>query len=207
MLGRMSFLVAAPAKNYIKGLVAGLVLVLVLGACVPEAVHPLADIEDAKADPRLTGAWFAHIDGEDVHAHFVPQSDGWTAIVTVSYRKSGDSGEWIVFRMVPARIGNADYMSVQFVAQDGEPEKQKTYFPVRYRLSADGVLIVSRMSDETAMAAIEAGLPGSVKKGKWINTTVVTATTAQWAEFLKDSNPDRLFPVEIGGFRRPPPPR
>jgi len=195
----------AAVLNVLKGLVAG--LLLMLGACVPEAVHPLSDVEDAKPDPRLTGPWFAHIDGEDVHIHFVPQSDGWTAIVTVSYRKPGDSGEWMVFRMVPARIGDGDYMSAQFVAQNGEPEKQTTYFPLRYRLSADGSLRVWRMSDETAMAAIEGGLPGSVTKGKWTNTIMVTATTAQWAAFLKTADPDRLFPVEIGGFRRPPPPR
>ena len=203
MLGRMRSLVPAPAMTPIKGLVAG--LLLVLGACVPEAIHPLSDVADAKVDQRLAGPWFAHIDGEDVHAHFVPQSDGWTAIVTVSYRKSGDNGDWMVFRMVPARIGNGDYMSVQFVAQDGEPEPQKTYFPIHYRLSAEGVLGVWRMSDETAMAAIEGGLPGSVKKGRWTNTTVVTATTAQWAAFLKDADPEQLFPVKIGGFRHPPP--
>jgi hypothetical protein len=202
----MKPLTTPPVIERFRRLTAGLFLVLVLGACVPETVHPLSDVEEAKADQRLAGPWFAHIDGEDVHAQVIPQADGWTAIVTVYYRKSGESGNWMVFRMVPARVDGNDYMSVQFVAPEDEGEKQTTYDPLRYRLAPDGVVKVWRMSDARAMVAIEGGLPGSIKKLSWTNRILVTATTAQWAAFLRNSDPDQLFPAKIGSFRRLSPP-
>ncbi|MEE8516848.1 MAG: hypothetical protein V3T02_09450, partial [Alphaproteobacteria bacterium] len=71
-------------------------LVLALAACVPETVHPLADPAQAKVDSRLIGLWSARIDNEDVFLHFIPRSDGWTEIVTVSYRNNREAGDWSV---------------------------------------------------------------------------------------------------------------
>ncbi len=177
-------------------------LVLILAACVPESIHPLADPAQAKADSRLAGLWSIRVDNEDMFLHFIPRSDGWTEIVSVSHSKNNESGEWTVFRMFPTRIDGRDYMNVRFIAEAKEISTSKRFYLARYQLSQDGALTMWSMKRKPAIAAIKGGLRGSVKKGAFVDEVILKANTAELVEFLHRADVETLFGHKIGVFRR-----
>lgn len=177
-------------------------LVLILAACVPETVHPLSDPAQAKADSRLAGLWSIRIENEDMFLHFIPRSDGWTEIVSVSYRNNREAGDWTVFRMFPTRIDGRDYMNVRFIAEAEERSKSKRFYLARYQLAQDGALTLWSMGRKPAIAAIKAGLRGTVKKGSFVDEVIVKANTAALVEYLHRADVENLFGHKIGVFRR-----
>lgn len=193
---------AMAKTGHLVKFLAGWGLVLILAACVPETVHPLSDPAQAKVDSRLAGPWSARIDNEDVFLHFIPRSDGWTEIVSVSYRNNREAGDWLVFRMFPTRIDSRDYMNVRFIAEAEERSKSKRFYLARYRLGQDGALTLWSMGGKPAIAAIKGGLRGTVKKGSFVDEIIVKANTAELVEYLRRTDVENLFGRKIGVFRR-----
>ncbi len=182
---------------------AGLVLAILLAACVPESRHPLSNPGSAVVDQRLTGVWKTKIDDETVIAHFLEKSDGEMRIVAVAH-KDGGGGGWTTYSMFVSRLGDEWYMNVKFVGENGKPNEieDPPYHLVRYRISEDGKLTIWTMAKPAVIAAIESGLAGKVKKGKWFNETLITAPTDELAAFVRSSDPQRLFANPLGPFRR-----
>jgi hypothetical protein len=200
-LAKIGAKIAAKSGHLVKFLAAW-GLVLALAACVPETVHPLADPAQAKADSRLAGLWLTRIDNEEMFLHFIPRSDGWTEIVSVSYRNDHEGGEWTVFRMFPSRIDGRDYMNVRFIAEAEERSTSKRFYLARYQLDQDGALTLWSMKRKPAIAAIEGGLPGSVKKGRFVDEIIIKANTAELVEYLRQADVKALFGHKIAVFRR-----
>jgi len=112
-----------------------------------------------------------------------------------------------VFSMFPSRIGGESYLNVRLVLRNGEDagDDEKSYALVRYRISKDGVFTVWRMSEKKVIEDIEGGkLKGEVKKGRWVNEVKITASTDQLAQYVRNSDPKRLFGELIGSFRKTP---
>lgn len=187
-----------------KDMLARLSLVLFLGACVPESVHPLSDPERAKVDTRLTGLWSAIQDEEEVFLHFVPRRDGWTEVVAISYRDDRSAGDWMVFRMFPSKIDNKNYMNLLFIAEPDKWENSKRFLMARYSISPVDVLSVWVMKSKSAARAVEAGLPGRVKKGRYTDDVVITASPAEWQAFMRKVGNEELFSELFGSFKRMP---
>lgn len=175
---------------------------LVLSACVPEFVHPLSDPALATVDARLTGLWSAHIDDEDAFLHFIPRSDGWMEIVMVSYRNNREAGAWSVFRMFPSHLDGRDYMNVRFVAEAVEIATSKHFVLTRYHLSQDDALTIWSMTEQSAHAAIRAGLKGSVREGRFGNDILIEGKGPELAAFLHSRDVEKLFDNKAGPFRR-----
>ena len=145
---------------------AGFLLMLVLGACVPESRHPLSDPETSMIDQRLVGLWAGRIGDADAYVHFLPAGDNEMEIIAVSQAGDGRAS-WSVFSMFSSRIGDEWYMNVKGLLDDGEPWESGggNLYLCRYRISAEGELSVWILNAKAAMAAIEGGLAGSVEKG------------------------------------------
>ena len=173
-------------------------------ACGTVSVHPLSDPEKAVNDERLTGLWIAKIEKEIVFAHFLLKGESTTEIITVSTKGSG-KGDWPVFNMFPSRIGGESYMNVKLVVHNGKApdDREKNYGLVRYRISIDGVLTVWRLNEKAIIEDIEGGkVEGEVKRGRWVNKAKITASTNQLAQYVRNSDQERLFGELIGSFRK-----
>ncbi len=175
---------------------------LLLAACVPRSMHPLSDPELARVDTRLVGLWSARIEEDDVYLHFVPRADGWTEVVSVSYNTDRAGGDWLVFRMVATRIDGRDFMSLKFIAEANERAHSEFFHLARYRLSRDGELTIWTMPQEAAAKAIQAGLAGKIRKGRFGDDVLLTATTTDLASYLSRAGDGSLFSNRLAVFRR-----
>lgn len=180
------------------------ILALLLAACVPDSRHPLSDPDKAVIDSRLTGLWVSRIDDEDAFVHFLPKGESEMDILTISYTKDGGAS-WSAFTMFSSRIGDEWYMNVRASAANGrsaDEDKGHGYFLYRYRVSGNGELMVWSMAPSAAVAAIESGLAGTVRKGKWTEEITITAPTGALAGYVGKSDPEWLFGELVGTFRR-----
>jgi hypothetical protein len=189
--------------NTIGAIWVGLALLLGLVACVPESRHPLSDPETATIDERLVGLWAGRFGEANAYLHFLPRSEGEMEIIAVSRGVEGESG-WSVFTTVSGAIGETWYMSVKGRLDDGEPWREGGggFFLCRYRISAEGELLVWMLGAEAAVAAIAGGLGGRVEKGRFFDDIEITASTAELAAYLATADPKKLFTDPIGSFRR-----
>lgn len=159
-------------------------IALAVASCVPVSQNPLADLVKAKPDPRLEGVFeYRDESGDGGFVHFVGRQDGLTDVVLVEHEKSG--ADVSVFEMVPARLGEHDYMSLR--------EKKKAggdWMIARYEVDASelrvGLLIPKPVAEaiEAKELAGDAGHEGSPR---------ITASAAELGAFFARPEATRLF--------------
>ncbi len=181
-------------------------LALLLAACVPVSNRPLSDPAAARLAPELAGVWTARIEHEQAVLHILFRDERLAELLVTAERRGteGPRGEWMAFTFFPSRIGGHDYVNLRYVTQSGanQAEPPEGYLFAHYRLSPDDGLDVWTMSADSAKQAIQDGLAGEVKKGKWVDEVRFTASTAELAAYLASHDPKMLFTEHLGTFRR-----
>ncbi|MDP6707392.1 MAG: hypothetical protein QF893_13695 [Alphaproteobacteria bacterium] len=179
---------------------------LLLAACVPVSNQPLSDPATARLTPELAGVWTARIENEQAGLHILFRDERLAELLLTAERRGneGPRGEWMAFTFFPSRIGGHDYVNLRYVTQSGanQAEPPEGYLFAHYRLSPDGSLDVWTMSAGGAKQAIQSGLAGEIKKGKWVDEVRFAATTAELAAYLASHDPKTLFAEHMGTFRR-----
>lgn len=185
-------------------LVGALIVLVALAGCLPEAVHPLSDPDQASRDQRLLGLWSATIEDGTLFAHFLSEGGSVMEIMTVSYEDDGD-GEWLAFSMFASRVGDDWYMNVKPLAESGEAfdQAEQNYYLSRYEITGDGRLTVWTMTEGAVIEDIRAGkVGGVVEEGGWVTTIRITEGTEGLTSYVRGSDPARLFGERLGEFRR-----
>src|SRR6478736_7699380 len=136
-------------------------LALVLVSCVPpESKNPLSDRALAKADPRLTGHFAAHMDDADAVLLLAPKTGASLDLVLVITEK--DKGASVLsFDAFPSVIAGKTYLNLRnkdFKGPYAEHfEISAAYTFVRYQFAKDGSITLATMQGDPVKAAIDAG--------------------------------------------------
>ncbi len=173
-----------------------------LAACLPESTHPISDPATAEVDQRLAGMWFGGPPNEpsDLYfASFLPQDDNTTDILTLSFEEGG--GEWIRFSMTPSTVGDHTYMNILYRDQSDDDDFFENYLLCYYFFDEEGRLQIWSFSNERISEAIENGLPGTVKKGSWVDDIKITASSEELQAFLLSQDPKELFTEPVGIYK------
>lgn len=184
-------------------LLAALGVLLSLGGCVPESVHPLSEPADSMPDPRLAGLWSGRMEEGTTFVHFLPREGAPTEVVMVNYDADGE-GEWLAYTLFTSRVGDGRYMNVKPLAESGEafdPEEEN-YILCRYEVAGDR-LTVWVMAEEAVAADIRDGkVGGVVEEGRFVDTVRLTVATEGLRDYVSRSNPGRLFADRLATFER-----
>ena len=188
---------------------------LFLASCLPVTTStPVGSTAGFKADSELYGAWLGRDadpakdkDSGAVYFHFLASKDGSMTLILVTSAKSGDdAGEWSVFRLQPATLGQNHFLNVQEVSNNGEaPEDAllKT-FPVLYRMGKDGKLTLYLVDEDLAKAAIKAGkINGEIEPGD-TGDVHITADAATLDAFFVSARGTALFTKPLVVLKRVP---
>jgi hypothetical protein len=172
--------------------IAGLCAVLLGSGCGPaESVNPLSDPAAAKLDERLAGTWLAADEEgeEDQGTLSFTALDG--ARMKVVLAEKGDD-EPLELEMFPTTLDGRTYMNLKSASP--KAELGRNYIIARYEISGDATLSLKLLSDEFLKQAVAEGrLKGTVSGSSDEPPVLVTESTEKLAEFVRSSDPARLF--------------
>lgn len=193
------------------------------GSCQgpPESVLPLSEPE-AAYDARLPGFWHlaeAHLpDHEADVLHIRPWKDSPSLDVLgvgVGYRGEARAPRWIRATAHATRIYGETYYNVRRVPNLGDDytlDTQPGYIIVRAEVAADDTLTLRFMDlghggfveelcrkRQLSCRQVYAG-----EAGKAVYYLLLDVSRTALAALVRDVTPEKLFPVEVGPFRRVP---
>lgn len=183
---------------------AGLVLVLLTGACLIETENTLGDPDPKTADARLLGTWYSADPKEVVVFSFAAdEKDGGVYHVVFANLRPGQDEpvETATYRVWRTVVNGRAYLNAKRVGQGPKDMPAQTIFA--YDIVDGGLLL--RIIDARRVAdAIEAGkLKGKVTKGGFVDQVTVTSTRAELAAFVAEADKDgNLFPNHTGALRK-----
>lgn len=175
--------------------VAAFAIMALLAACVPTTRNPLLGPEDGVTDGRLTGLWTGMVDKQRVYFHFIAQNDDGYHVLGLTHGGPEEHGGWSAYGVRTVRLGEARYMSVEPLVDDGKlVDDDERFIACRYRIGPTGELLIWTMSEEPVILDIEAGkLAGQVDEGRFGTSIDITATTAELAAYVAAADPERVF--------------
>ncbi len=113
------------------------VLTTLLMGCHIESIHPLSDPADTTHDERLSGTWSAKGKnrGDTIYLHLGKAENGSTSAVWIAHDHTGQI-RLGVFKIVPTRLDEETYASVQMVESESLRKKEPSYFFVKYSIDS-----------------------------------------------------------------------
>lgn len=183
---------------------AGLLVVLVLGGCLVETEHALADPDPNAMDARLVGTWYRSEKGEVSLLSIAPDAErpnAYRAVFAGIKAGGAKPAEYVEYRVWVTRVKDRPYLNVRRIG--GDAVERPGFTITAYDLGADGSLAIRLMSTRPVIAAIEAGrLKGRVKKGEYSNEVMLTSPGAEIAAFIAGANRDELFPAGASAMHK-----
>ncbi len=177
---------------------------LFAAACLPVASKtPLGTTAGAASDPALIGSWKA-LDRKDEdgpgYIHLIAGKDGALTALVVSTGSTGHEGDWSVFAVTVARLGNRHYLNARSVIDNGKPasaDEAANTIPISYTISGDGTLSLALIDEDAAKAAIAAGkIEGTVAPGQ-LGDVTLTASADKLDAFFASDEGARLFTQKL----------
>ena len=191
---------------------------LLLTGCLPESVNPLSTPATSLIDGRFEGVyqqidkdhganadrgyWHFHYRGASDGAKGVHRSTAWLEILAVGHESK--SGLDITrYQALATKIAGHDYLSFIDLQKSGSKKQPATYGFARYEMTWGGDLRIWMASESALASAVKAGqLRGKVTISKYIDSVLLTDTTAHLAAFIAASDPHKLFDEKPMTFRR-----
>jgi hypothetical protein len=182
-------------KNFLP-VVLGLVLCLLLSACVATSENPLSSPETAQPDPKLIGTWHEKGDNNESY-EFTLKDAHWMHVEDRKNDKPVES-----YDMFVTVIDGNRFLNVRHVGLDeqGHPFK-KEYFVMRYEVT-NHVFSTWMLDQDKAAAAVRSGkLKGTVqenqsKVGNPPHSDVdvfLQDSGANMVKFIHENGPKALF--------------
>lgn len=172
---------------------APLVAVLVLPACVPISAHPLSDPAGARFDQRLAGGWRvlgSHATWAHVYFSRRVAGRGTMGIFVIEPRKDGtlamDSYEGFV-----THLPGADFLNVRYTVDGGV---RSGYVLVRFSLERAERLEISLLDEKRLKAAVASGrIYGAIEVRGPHTEVTLTADSKTLGSFLASREGAALF--------------
>jgi hypothetical protein len=169
--------------------VSSLLLLLLLGGCSYVAIlQPLPQAGDPAAQALLEGEWLSG----DMVVSLRFASNGIGTIAGLDWKDDHfriEEGE-----LIASNAGEKNYFSARF--RNNEKWEDRYYF-VRYRLTAQGDLLLWPPVVSTFEQAVKAGsLAGTVEKGAWGTRVIVTSDPEKLLKYLSEQGTGGLFDYE-----------
>lgn len=179
-----------------------LALAGLVGGCIAESKKPLPS--SGKADSRLLGRW----SGKESEGMLeISRGEGAWLIATILDETGKDAGAKL--KLTTTSLKGNDYLSAVGIEEEGKPlGPEETYLIVRYEIIDKNTLNFFVMGQSEAAADIKAGrIAGEVIAGKeptaenplsgLEGSTTITASSAELARYVSQSDPKELFSVDL----------
>lgn len=172
-----------------------------LAACVPETEIPLT----AKPQPTnnmLVGHWQSKV-GDALHVLQISSNAHGHAKATLAIMRH-ERTDWRTFEFDNVSIGLANYVQLRLTDRDIDDGQNPRWVIARYEFARDGSLTFRFMTDEQVSKDIATGSIDG-RKGRGSEAAhVLTASAETLRAYIAKSDPNRLFGVRFGPFRRIP---
>jgi hypothetical protein len=178
-----------------------LLLIGLLGGCIPYSLHPLTEPGAEPLDRALFGSWYWSESGGHGYIHIGSEEDAAVLrLVMLSIDKEGEL-EASQFTGHTSSLGEQRYLNLKWLPPDPE---DADYLTLSYRI-VDGRLGIALMDNDPVIAAIgEGNLAGTVTKEGWLTSVRVSAEPGDWRRFVAAQH-EALFP-EMQFLKRLRPP-
>jgi hypothetical protein len=174
------------------------ILLLTLGACIPESQNPAGDPAAAVKEPALNGLWQADWEDGRLFLHVFDSGQGMIEVYTVNHKQNG-TGEADHYEGFISNVGKRHIVNLQ-TAGTGEEDSggAATYVFLAYQLQPDGGLLVHFVDDKPFIAAVTGGkLKGEVT-GEGDNQTVLLSDeAAKIGAFIAGQDDATLYGKDI----------
>jgi len=171
-----------------------------LAACLPVSSKvPAGSTVGFKPDPVLLGSWKARDpagSGAPGYIHFLGNEDGTMSAVLVDPPQTGNLGDYSVYHLRVAALGDNHIINVQEVnnngkATDGPMADENMLF--LYRADGKATLTLYQMDDKAVAALIKSGaIAGEVEPGQ-DGDVHIAADAAALDAFMRTPRAGQLF--------------
>ena len=173
-------------RQHKRRVLAGLALAAatLLGGCLAESEHPVAEADPAKSDPRLWGSWLSEEEDGYMIVHVFATETGALQIAVAEHDVEG-IGKIDTYDAHVTHLPSGDYLNVMVTGEEAG------YVIGKYQLDGTGKLSVWFPDNDTLVQAVKDGkLSGtSTVEGGDIDVRI-TATSEQWQAFLAKAPAD-----------------
>jgi len=183
-------------SDHTRRVLAGLALAAatLLGGCLAESEHPVAEADPGKTDPRLWGSWLSEEEDGYMVVEVFATEKGALQIALAEHDVEG-IGKIDTYDAFASQTPAGSYLNVR------GPETEDGYVFVKYEFKGTDQLSVWSMQNDSLVQAVKDGkLPGTSKTDGGDVDVRITATPEQWQAFLAKAPAD-LF-GEPTSFKR-----
>ena len=194
-------------KTILRNLSLMLAILISLCSCFDIWVNPISDVKDAKIDERLIGTWLRKNESDDetmIHIHEIDQHSVY--LYSVTPKSICDPN------YVEAHVSEVDGRTfLNWRTFDCSTKEFSRYWIIEYEFNGENEMTFYLTDYDFVREAIRnKRLSGKVINGDTIDvvgTIVVTATSLEIKEFIKNSPKEELFyrddPPIFKRFERP----
>ena len=157
--------------------------------CLPVTTKtPVGATSPTKTDPALYGQWRGEDDNSAGYMSFLGNDDGSMTAVLVSLPSGSDGGDWEVFRLQAAGLGDKHYLTASEIYVKGKPVPDGdgiTNVVILYRVEGRKLSMFT-LNTKAVIAAIKRGeLQGVIGEGDDPDVQITTDEPKLDAFFAK----------------------
>ena len=174
-------------QTILKNLSFMLGVLISLCSCLDIWVNPISDVQNAQIDERLIGTWFDKNDPASetmTHIYEIDQHSVYLYSVTPESRCDPDYNEVHI-----SEVDGRSFMNLRTL--DCSTKEFSRYWILEYEFNAENEVIFYHINYNFVEEAIE---NKRLSGNKTAQDTVVTATSLEIREFIKNSPKEELFP-------------
>ena len=192
-------------KTILKNLSLMMAVLISLSSCLDGWENPISDVQDAKVDKRLIGTWVFTDDSESkgkIHIYEIDEHSLY------SYSYDPSSEQRCVLNYHEFRISEVDGRTFVNSRRFNCGTKEFSKYDIdEYEFNGENEVIIYPINEDFVEEAIrDKELPGE-DVGNEYHNYVVTATSQEIREFIRNSPKEKLFdrdnPLILKRFERP----
>lgn len=181
-------------KSFLR-IVSLIAIVSAFTACPPASKQPLSSSQNSKPDSQFKGVWANAKQSDYVYFH---RAGSQTEALVFSSDKKGIKAS-NAYQFFPTKIGDQSYLNIRTLDL-GSHQPGDDYIFARYEFEK-GTLKIWTMNEKMVRAAVKSGkLKGTINAKN--HYTTLTDSSANLVQFIRKSDPKKLFSEEFGVFRK-----
>lgn len=184
---------------------------LLVSACLPVTTKtPAGSTAGFKADPALYGVWKGHGSDSDESGYisFLKNDDGSMTAVLISPPSASSGGDWDVYRLDVAALGNRHFMTARELFNDGKPagdDDNKTGgILLSYRIEGNTLTLYVADEDKAAAAVKAGALHGTISGDEKSPDVALTSAGPELDKYLSSPAGAALFTKPLLVMKREP---
>ncbi|MBI4412120.1 MAG: hypothetical protein HY541_06530 [Deltaproteobacteria bacterium] len=173
-------------------------LFFLFSSCLSQFSHPLT--KTFENDPLLEGAWRGELDPGEIAVIHIQRGARSDYVLSGQITNQGKTEKIEPYVVRLSKIKDRTYWNMEVA----EPKQKKYFVVLHYRIASDGKTLNLKQLDDKKIGEMvrNKSLSGKIQKGRWFDSTVITASSSELTRVFAESSLGALFEEKTLRFNK-----